>query len=160
MSNISSVVLSGIDSKETSSRQVPKQDFSKVLKESISITSRVLANGVAIVSPEVDVSKSIVSTINKGLTTKSVDIQSKNILSGDKETSAENSIASDLNNQSASTSDLLNATRALQEANWQFSLEYLNLQEKVQNENRYFSTVSNIMRTRHDSAKNAINNMR
>ncbi len=160
MSNISPVVMSGVDSKEISSRQVPKQDFSNVLKESLAITSRTLANGVAVLSPALDVSKSIVSTISRGLAEKGADIQNKDMLKPEGEIQTENSIASSLSNQTGSAADLLNATKAIQEANWQFSLEYLNLQEKVQNENRYFSTVSNIMRTRHDSAKNAINNLR
>ena len=41
-----------------------------------------------------------------------------------------------------------------------FNLQYLNLQEKMQNENRQFSTVSNVLKTKHDTAKNAINNVR
>lgn len=160
MSNTSPIVMSGIESKNTATRQVPRQDFSNILKESLATTSRVLANGVAIVSPELDVSKSIVSTMSRGLSDKSIEIQNKEHLTSNSNENSNKDIVDDLNSQSASTADLLKATKALQEANWQFSLEYLNLQEKVQSENRYFSTVSNIMRTRHDSAKNAINNLR
>jgi len=160
MSSITPAVTSGIDNKETTTRQVPKQDFSKVLKESLSITTRTIANGVAVISPELDASKTLVSTMSKGLMERSTEIQNKEALTSESSGSPKDSAIDQLSNQSGSTSDLLSATKALQEANWQFSLEYLNLQEKVQNENRYFSTVSNIMRTRHDSAKNAINNLR
>jgi hypothetical protein len=38
--------------------------------------------------------------------------------------------------------------------------QYLNLQEKMQNENRQFATVSNVLKTKHDTTKNAINNVR
>ncbi len=164
MDHISPVVTSGIDSKEASTRQVPKQDFSKVLKESLALTTRTIASGAAVVLPELDASKTLVSTMSRSLMEKSTNVNLDEV-SSDSSSQAQNgknevNVAEQLSGQSATTSDLLSATKALQEANWQFSLEYLNLQEKVQNENRYFSTVSNIMRTRHDSAKNAINNLR
>ncbi len=56
--------------------------------------------------------------------------------------------------------DLINQTKELQEMQMSFNLQYLNLQEKMQNENRQFSTVSNVLKTKHDTAKNAINNVR
>ena len=37
---------------------------------------------------------------------------------------------------------------------------YLELQEKMQQENRQYSTVSNVLKTRHESAKTAISNIR
>ncbi|MCX7945237.1 MAG: hypothetical protein N2746_12085 [Deltaproteobacteria bacterium] len=160
MSNISPIVLSGIDTKESTTRQVPKQNFSKILQESLSTTSRILANGVAVVAPELNVSKSIVSTINKDMLNNSPEIHNKDTVKTEVADTLNKGTNEITGNQPTTTSDLLKATKALQEANWHFSLEYLSLQEKVQSENRYFSTVSNIMRTRHDSAKNAINNLR
>ncbi len=41
-----------------------------------------------------------------------------------------------------------------------FNLQYLQLQDQMQNENRQYSAVSNIMKTKHDTAKNAIRNIR
>ena len=38
--------------------------------------------------------------------------------------------------------------------------QYLALQEKMQNENRQFTTLSNVMKTKHDTAKNSISNVR
>ncbi len=58
-----------------------------------------------------------------------------------------------------SESDLLAATRALQQQNPSFNLEYLQLQEGLQRENREFTTLSNIMKVKHDSAKNSIQNI-
>lgn len=160
MSNVSPTILSGMDIKETSRRQVPRQDFSQVFKESLATTTRILANGVAIATPGLDVSKGVISTMSQSLIEKGAQINNKNFINTEGGDTKEGPV-SDGNNQAISSStDLLSATKALQEANWQFSLEYLNLQEKVQNENRYFTTVSNVMRTRHDSAKNAINNLR
>jgi predicted ribosomally synthesized peptide with nif11-like leader len=41
-----------------------------------------------------------------------------------------------------------------------FNLQYLQLQGKFQHDNRQFGMISNIMRTRHETAKNAIGNVR
>jgi hypothetical protein len=60
---------------------------------------------------------------------------------------------------SGSESDLLAATKALQQQNQSFNLEYLQLQEGLQRENREFTTLSNIMKVKHDSAKNSIQNI-
>ena len=47
-----------------------------------------------------------------------------------------------------------------QEAQKSFNLQYLMLQNKISHENRQFTMVSNIMKNKHDTAKNAINNIR
>jgi hypothetical protein len=52
------------------------------------------------------------------------------------------------------------ATKELQEMNQSFNMQYLQLQEDMQNENRKFTMLSNVMKTKHDTAKNAINNVR
>ena len=46
---------------------------------------------------------------------------------------------------------LLQATREMQEMSQQFNLQYLQLQQNMQNENRKFSALSNVMKTKHDS---------
>jgi hypothetical protein len=46
------------------------------------------------------------------------------------------------------------------EVNQSYIKEYLQLLNKLTDENRRFTTVSNIMKTKHDTAKNAINNVR
>lgn len=59
-----------------------------------------------------------------------------------------------------SQQDLLNQTKGMQEMMASFNLQYLQLQEKMQAENRSFSTVSNVMKTKHDTAKSSISNVR
>lgn len=49
---------------------------------------------------------------------------------------------------------------AMQEENQIFNLQYMHLQQSMQAENRHFSTMSNLLKARHDTAKAAINNMR
>jgi hypothetical protein len=60
----------------------------------------------------------------------------------------------------SSQMELLNATKNMQEMAQSFNLQYLQLQEKMQSENRSFSTVSNVMKTKHDTAKSSISNVR
>ncbi len=52
------------------------------------------------------------------------------------------------------------AAKQMQEMNMSFNMQYLMLQQKMQADNRQFTTLSNIMKTKHDTAKNAINNVR
>lgn len=47
----------------------------------------------------------------------------------------------------------------MQRENQVFNMQYLALQTEIQSENRRFSTMSNLMKARHDTAKSAINNM-
>jgi hypothetical protein len=42
----------------------------------------------------------------------------------------------------------------------EFNLYYLQLQEQLSSENRAFSAMSNVLKTRHDTVKNAIGNIR
>ena len=59
-----------------------------------------------------------------------------------------------------SQQDMLNQTKDMQEMMASFNLQYLQLQEKMQAENRSFTTVSNVMKTKHDTAKSSISNVR
>jgi hypothetical protein len=59
-----------------------------------------------------------------------------------------------------SAADLLAATKEMQETQMSFNLQYLQLQSQMQNENRSYTLVSNIMKTKHDTAKNSISNVR
>src|SRR6476646_2756074 len=59
-----------------------------------------------------------------------------------------------------SQADLLQATKNMQEAQMSFNLQYRQLQRQMQNENRTFTSVSNVLKTRHDTAKNSISNIR
>lgn len=60
----------------------------------------------------------------------------------------------------AGGNDLMSATQSIQEMNMSFNLQYLQLQQDMQSQNRQFTLVSNIMKVKHDTAKAAINNVR
>lgn len=55
--------------------------------------------------------------------------------------------------------DLLEATRAMQQEAQSMNLQYLQLQERMQQESREFTTLSNVMRVKHDTARSAISNI-
>jgi hypothetical protein len=58
-------------------------------------------------------------------------------------------------------SDALRAQiKQMQEMNMSFSMQYLQLQSQMQNENRSYTALSNIMKTKHDTVKNSISNIR
>ena len=59
-----------------------------------------------------------------------------------------------------SQAELMQATKNLQETQMSFNLQYLQLQNSMQNENRQFTMVSNVMKTKHDTAKNIISNIK
>ena len=65
-----------------------------------------------------------------------------------------------LANNGDSSAQMFMATRDLQEMNQQFNLQYLGLQEDMQAENRRYSALSNIMKTKHDTSKNCLNNLK
>jgi hypothetical protein len=60
----------------------------------------------------------------------------------------------------ADQAGLLQATKNMQETQMSFNLQYLQLQSQMQNENRSYTAVSNIMKTKHDTVKNSISNVR
>ena len=63
-------------------------------------------------------------------------------------------------NLASSQAQLLEATKQMQETQMSFNLQYLQLQSQMQHENRSFTAVSNIMKTKHDTVKNSISNIR
>jgi hypothetical protein len=54
---------------------------------------------------------------------------------------------------------LLAATKQMQETQMSYNLQYLQLQSH-QHENRSYSAISNLMKTKHDTVKNSISNIR
>jgi hypothetical protein len=56
--------------------------------------------------------------------------------------------------------DLLDAIKQIILMQQKFNLQYRQLQDKMQNENRQYTTISNVMKTKHDAAKSTINNIR
>jgi len=62
--------------------------------------------------------------------------------------------------EASSKEPVLEAMKQMEEMNQSFSLQYLQIQQKIQQETREFNLMSNIMKSKHEAAKNAINNIR
>ena len=58
------------------------------------------------------------------------------------------------------TTELMNATKEMRETQMSFNLQYLQLRSQMQNENRSFTAISNIMKTKHETVKNSLSNFR
>jgi hypothetical protein len=69
-------------------------------------------------------------------------------------------LAAYVSGEVSSDNSLLQATQQMQETQMSFNLQCLQLQSQMQNENRSYTTVSNIMKTKHDTVKNSISNIR
>ncbi len=54
----------------------------------------------------------------------------------------------------------MHAAVSLMEMNQVFNLQYLMLQQTKQAENRQYTALSNIMKAKHDAAKNALSNLK
>ena len=50
--------------------------------------------------------------------------------------------------------------RKFDEAQMSFNLQYLQLQSQMQHENRSYAAISNIMKTKHDTVRNSLSNIR
>lgn len=61
---------------------------------------------------------------------------------------------------STSATQLLNASYQMQEMNQEFNLQYLNLQQNVQADSRQFTALSNVSKTKSDTAKNSLSNVK
>jgi hypothetical protein len=57
-------------------------------------------------------------------------------------------------------SEMFEAARKMQESSFAYNMQYLQLQAAMQHENRSYTAISNIMKARHENAKNSISNIR
>ena len=75
--------------------------------------------------------------------------------------STSGSTSSETSALSGSSSDsTIAASYKLMEMNQDFNLQYLNLQENMQAESRQFTAMSNVSKTKSDTAKNSLSNVK
>ena len=75
-------------------------------------------------------------------------------------TNSSSSSSSSTSSSSSSSSSLLAATQQMQELNQTFNLQYLQLQENEQAQSRQYTALSNIMKSKSDTAKNSLSNLK
>lgn len=81
-------------------------------------------------------------------------------LSEDSTLASRTALGSDSINPAAERGDLIGAMEEMQQTMVSNNMQMLNVQRKFQQESEKFTLSSNIMKTRHDTSKNAINNVR
>jgi hypothetical protein len=62
--------------------------------------------------------------------------------------------------QSSSSAELMSATQQMQEMQMSFNLQYLMLQENLQNDSREYTCLSNVMKARYATMKGILSNLR
>ena len=60
----------------------------------------------------------------------------------------------------SSQKQMQSASKQMRETEMSFNLQYLQLQSQMQQENRSYTAISNIMKTKHDTVKNSIGNVK
>ena len=156
-------------------RQTPKTDFGSVFQTGLAKTADTVMDAGSIASPFIPGSAVLSAAITglgslkaKGSASSAA---APNAVVVGSNTSATSSISSGATSQNFSNIETLAAqgdsgamqllaTKEMQEMNQSFNLQYLELQQNMQNENRKFTTLSNVMKTKHDTAKATINNVR
>lgn len=159
-------------------RQTEKTDFGSKLKEGLSKTADIALQAGNIAAPFIPGGSVVSAAISGVASLKDAAAGQSSGLSGiggavsSNSTVIGGSSASGIStgsgsaaagvagNSGDSSMALLQATKEMQEMSQQFNLQYLQLQQDMQNENRQFSMVSNIMKVKHDTAKTAIQNVR
>ncbi len=81
------------------------------------------------------------------------------VLAGALRTATRSTLGPGVGGGAAGGGDIVEATRALQQEAQSSNLQYLQLQEAMQRESREFTSLTNVMKVKHDSAKAAINNV-
>jgi hypothetical protein len=66
----------------------------------------------------------------------------------------------EMRSASPSADQAIRQVQKMQEMNMSFNMQYLQLQQKMQDESRRFTLLANVMKTKHDTAKNSIQNVR
>ena len=101
------------------------------------------------------------ATVGAGVASGSSAIMSSGAAAGGAATTTGGLAVAGTGTGTAGTSQgMLDQMQKYTEMNQSFNMQYLQLQQQMQDESRKFSVISNIMKTKHDTAKNSISNLR
>ena len=155
-----------LNTNSTTTRQSTRSDFGNAVRRSLGNTANAVGGAVSTAAPMVPGGAVVSAAVNGALgssggATGTMGAQAGFAGSGDIPFGGPG-LGTNTGTKSTGNSqqDLMNQTKDMQEMMQSFNLQYLQLQEKMQSENRSFSTVSNVMKTKHDTAKASINNVR
>ncbi|MBN2359911.1 MAG: hypothetical protein JXR83_10690 [Deltaproteobacteria bacterium] len=153
-----------LDSSTTTVRQTPRTDFGTMVRNGVATGAGAVAGATSVAAPFVPGGAVVSAAVNgaaSSITGGGYNADGTQYIPGTGPTMSDPTGSSTGATSSAgSQQQLLDQTKAMQEMQMSFSLQYLQLQEKMQGENRQFTTISNVMKTKHDTAKSTINNVR
>ena len=152
-----------LEGKPSAVRQATDQSFATVLKTGANAVTGAVASGAAVAAPYIPGAAGVSAAIGTASAARGAVQGSVLGAGGGGGVTAAGAAPLDgmgTITGGGSSAEIVEATRRLQESNQLFSMQYLELQEKMQQENRQYSTLSNVLKTRHESAKTAINNIR
>lgn len=147
--------------KQTPAKTAPTQAFSAILTNQNKTTSKKLQEQNPVGSSEV-----LRSAVTAGRSSKLAGGTATNGASTTSSASGDavlNATGTSSTSSTGSTSDgqaLLAATGKMQEMNQDFNLQYLGLQENMQAESRQYTAMSNVSKTKSDTAKNSLSNVK
>jgi hypothetical protein len=147
-----------VEGKQISQKKTADESFETVFKRGVRVAADFVINGAAMAGTVIPGAAGVSAALS-GLVKVGDAVEANN--KGAVVSNSLTATASGVQTASGSTgSSVVDAMARMQESNQTFSMQYLELQEKIQQENRQYSTLSNILKTRHESAKTAIGNIR
>jgi hypothetical protein len=138
-------------------RQTPKTDFGSKLRDGVETTAH-LAGVVASALPGGAILSAAVSAGSSLTGQTAASAGGSGIVGTPRVAGGANTSPASPGQTTPSADSTYDQAVSLLNAQEVTNMRYLALQERMQGENRYFSTMSNVMKTRHDTAKNTIAN--
>lgn len=164
---------------QSRARQAPKTDFGSVMSTGLSRTANAVMNAGQLAAPFIPGGAVLSAAINGVGAVKasaqgysdstSIGSNSTGLVTGSgmtatigstAGTSVPGTVGAVPGAVTGDSGTMMAQMQQFQEMNMSFNMQYLMLQQKMQSENRQYSALSNVMKTKHDTAKNAINNVR
>jgi hypothetical protein len=140
----------------TSTRQAQRTDFGQALKSGFVRAGRAAEQGLRVASPLLPVG-GVISAALAGSTAAASEVD---VASSSRGLLGEGTALTGPTTASSSFGEVMDATTRMTELNAAFNLRYLQLQQRIQSDTRQFNLVSNVLKTKHDAAKNALANIR
>ncbi len=116
----------------------------------------VLASSVGILLSGAEVATSVVAGPVLGAAVREMRLNATAEIAGNPANASPSAQHTSVHEESADIA----AMHSMQRESQAFNMQLLGLQEEVQQENRRFTTLSNVMRAKHDTAKAALSNIR
>ncbi len=161
-----------LNTKITAERQTPKTDFGTRVKDGVGVTANAIATGASVAAPLVP-GGAVISAAVSGVNTLTGSLSSgqraggvgggvatRGAIGGTGSMGTTTGATGSTGSTGVIAGDSYSQGMDLLAAQQASNMQFLTLQNQMQQENQKFSTLSNVIKTRHDTAKNSIANIR